>query len=40
MAKWIMNPNSLEVIENCYVEHSIAEAKPGDKYQFARQILP
>ena len=32
----IMNPNSLEVIENCYVEHSIAEAKPGDKYQFMR----
>lgn len=32
----IMNPNSLEVIENCYVEPAIEEAKPGDKYQFMR----
>ena len=32
----IMNPNSLEVIEDCYIEPAIEEAKPGDKYQFMR----
>ncbi|MEY8320850.1 glutamine--tRNA ligase/YqeY domain fusion protein [Lachnospiraceae bacterium 46-61] len=32
----IMNENSLEVIENCYIEPAIEEAKPGDKYQFMR----
>lgn len=32
----ILNPNSLEVLENCYVEPSLAQAAPGDKIQFER----
>lgn len=32
----IMNPNSLEILENCFVEPSIADAKKGEKYQFMR----
>lgn len=32
----IMNPNSLEIVNNCLIEPSISEAKPGDKYQFMR----
>ena len=32
-----LNPNSLEVITDCYVEPSLAEAKSGDKFQFLRQ---
>ena len=31
-----LNPNSLEVVENAYVEPSLAEAKPGDRFQFER----
>ncbi len=32
----ILNPNSLEVLENAYVEPSLAEVKAGDKFQFER----
>jgi glutaminyl-tRNA synthetase len=32
-----INPNSLEVLSSCRVEPSLADAKPGDKYQFERQ---
>ncbi len=32
----IINPNSLEVLENCYLEPSLAGAQPGDKFQFER----
>ena len=32
----IMNPNSLEIKENVIIESSIANAKPGDRYQFMR----
>ncbi len=31
-----LNPNSLTVIENCYVEAGLAGAKPEEKYQFVR----
>lgn len=31
-----LNPNSLTVIENCYIEPSIEQAKPGDSFQFVR----
>ena len=31
-----LNPNSLEVLKECKVEPSLAEAKPGDHYQFLR----
>jgi glutaminyl-tRNA synthetase len=31
-----LNPNSLTVINNCYVEPAIQEAKPGDSFQFVR----
>ena len=32
----IVNPNSLKVLTDCFVEPSLAEAKPGDKFQFER----
>lgn len=32
----IMNPNSLEILENCLIEPSIADAKKGETYQFMR----
>lgn len=32
----IMNPDSLEILENCFIEPSIADAKKGEKYQFMR----
>ncbi|MFO7585837.1 MAG: glutamine--tRNA ligase/YqeY domain fusion protein [Anaerolineales bacterium] len=32
----ILNPNSLEVLENVYVEPALAEAKVGEKIQFER----
>ncbi|NJN93318.1 MAG: glutamine--tRNA ligase/YqeY domain fusion protein [Anaerolineales bacterium] len=32
-----LNPNSLEVLSSCFVEPSLANAKPGDRYQFERQ---
>ena len=31
-----VNPNSLELIENCYVEPELAEAKAYDSFQFVR----
>jgi glutaminyl-tRNA synthetase len=32
-----LNPNSLEVLNDCLVEPSLAAAKPGDRFQFERQ---
>jgi len=32
-----LNPESLTVLENCFVEPSLAEAKPLDRFQFLRQ---
>jgi glutaminyl-tRNA synthetase len=32
----IINPHSLEVLTDCFLEPSLAEAKPGEKYQFER----
>jgi glutaminyl-tRNA synthetase len=32
----ILNPNSLEVLKDCFIEPSLADAKPGDKFQFER----
>jgi glutaminyl-tRNA synthetase len=32
----IINPHSLEVLTDCVLEPSLAEAKPGDKFQFER----
>lgn len=32
-----LNPNSLEKLPNCFVEPSLKEARPGNKYQFLRQ---
>ena len=32
-----LNPNSLQVLENCYVEPALAEAKAYDSFQFVRQ---
>ncbi|MEX0728541.1 MAG: glutamine--tRNA ligase/YqeY domain fusion protein [Planctomycetaceae bacterium] len=31
-----LNPHSLEIRETCFVEPSLANAKPGDRYQFER----
>ena len=31
-----INPDSLKVLENCYVEPVLAEAEPGDRFQFMR----
>lgn len=31
-----INPDSLKVLENCYVEPALAAAKPGDRFQFMR----
>lgn len=31
-----VNPNSLTVLKECYVEPALSEAKPGDKFQFMR----
>jgi glutaminyl-tRNA synthetase len=33
----ILNPNSLEVLSQCYVEPSLATATAGSRYQFERQ---
>lgn len=35
--KEFINPCSLDILENCLVEPSLANAKAGDKYQFVRQ---
>ena len=32
-----LNPNSLEILEGCYVEQSLVDAVPGCIYQFERQ---
>jgi glutaminyl-tRNA synthetase len=32
-----LNPNSLEILNGCYVEQSLANASPGITYQFERQ---
>src|SRR5262249_39661441 len=32
-----LNPNSLEVVDGCYVEPSLLNAKAGDRFQFERQ---
>jgi glutaminyl-tRNA synthetase len=31
-----INPNSLEILINCMVEPSLADARPGNRYQFER----
>ena len=31
-----LNPNSLTILENCYLEPSLADAKAGDSFQFVR----
>ncbi len=33
----VLNPDSLQVLENAKVEPSLASAKPGDSFQFMRQ---
>ncbi len=32
----IINPHSLEVLRDCMVEPSLAEARPGERFQFER----
>lgn len=32
----ILNPGSLEILKECFVEPVLAEAQPGDKFQFER----
>ena len=32
-----LNPNSLQVLDNCYLEPALADAKPEDRFQFLRQ---
>ena len=32
-----LNPNSVQTLSSCRVEPGLAEAKPGDKFQFERQ---
>jgi glutaminyl-tRNA synthetase len=32
-----LNPNSLEILNDCLVEPSLAEAEPGERFQFVRQ---
>ena len=32
----IMNPESLEVLKDCYIEPAISDAKAGDRFQFMR----
>ena len=31
-----LNENSLTTLKNCYMEESLKDAKPGDKFQFVR----
>jgi glutaminyl-tRNA synthetase len=35
--KEFINPHSLDILNNCLVEPSLAKAKAGDKFQFVRQ---
>jgi len=32
----IINPNSLKMLTDCFVEPSLGETKPGDRFQFER----
>jgi glutaminyl-tRNA synthetase len=32
----LINPDSLKVLKNCYVESELANAKPGEHFQFQR----
>lgn len=32
-----LNPNSLTVLKDCYIEPALAKAQPGDSFQFVRQ---
>ena len=32
-----LNPNSLQILDNCYVEPGLADAKAYDSFQFVRQ---
>jgi glutaminyl-tRNA synthetase len=34
--KRFLNPNSIEVLKGCKIEPGLAEAKPGEHYQFLR----
>lgn len=34
--KELINPDSLKILQNCKLEASLAEAKPGDSFQFQR----
>lgn len=34
--KEFINPHSLDILENCYIEPELANAKPGEKFQFMR----
>lgn len=31
-----LNPNSVEILENCKIEENLADVKPGDTFQFMR----
>jgi glutaminyl-tRNA synthetase len=35
--KEYLNPNSLEILKGCKVERSLADARPGERFQFLRQ---
>ena len=35
--KELLNPHSLEILSNCFIEPELAKAKTGDKFQFIRQ---
>jgi glutaminyl-tRNA synthetase len=35
--KTLINPLSLEILHNCFIEPGLANAKQGDKFQFERQ---
>ena len=35
--KELLNPDSLKILENCYIEPELAKAKAGDNFQFTRQ---
>ena len=32
-----LNPDSLKILKNCYLEPEFAKAKPYDRFQFVRQ---
>lgn len=34
--KEFLNPHSLDILDNCYIEPDLADAKAGDKFQFMR----